>query len=102
MGIGKAEGENKIEEATQNALANPLTINKIDGAKGVIFNIKGGENIGLDDINRSAEIIADKISSEANMIFGTEIDETLENEVIVTVVATGVEENSEEQIKNNV
>lgn len=101
MGIGTAEGENKIEEATQNALANPLTINKIDGAKGVIFNIKGGENIGLDDINRSAEIIADKISPDANMIFGTEIDDTLENEVIVTVVATGVEEGTEEQFKNN-
>lgn len=95
MGIGTAEGENKIEEATQNALSNPLTINKIDGAKGVIFNIKGGEDIGLDDINRSAEIIADKISPEANMIFGTEIDEKLENKVIVTVVATGVDKKEE-------
>lgn len=91
MGIGESEGDNKIEDATKNALSNPLTINQIDGAKGVIFNIKGGEDIGLDDINRSAEIISQKVDEDANVIFGTEIDPELEKKVVVTIVATGVE-----------
>ena len=92
MGIGEAEGDNKIEEATKEALKNPLTMNSINGAKGVIFNIKGGEDIGLDDINRSAEIIAESVDENANVIFGTEIDPDLDKKVIVTVVATGVDE----------
>ena len=95
MGIGKSSGENKIVEATMNALNNPLTENGIDGAKGVIFNIKGGEDISLEDINRSASLIGEKVSPDANVIFGTVIDESLENEVIVTVVATGVEKKEE-------
>ena len=97
MGIGTAEGENKIEEATNKALSNPLTIAKIDGAKGVIFNIKGSEDIGLDDINRSAELISQKVSADANTIFGTVIDENLGKKVIVTVVATGIKQINEEK-----
>ena len=92
MGIGEADGENKIEQATESALSNPLTINQIDGAKGVIFNIKGGEDIGLEDINRSAEIISEKIDEDANVIFGTEIDPNLNKKVVVTIVATGINE----------
>lgn len=99
MGIGKASGENKIEAATKNALNNPLTETSINGAKGVIFNIKGSEDISLDDINRSAEIISEKVSPEANVIFGTVIDEDLGDEVIVTVVATGVDEKKKEEKK---
>ena len=95
MGIGEAEGENKIEQATELALSNPLTINQIDGARGVIFNIKGGEDIGLEDINRSAEIISEKIDEDANVIFGTEIDPDLDKKVVVTIVATGVKEVSD-------
>lgn len=97
MGIGEAEGENRIVDATNKALSNPLTERKIDNAKGVIFNISGSEDIGLEEINRSAEIISEKISSDANMIFGTVIDEDLGDKVIVTVVATGVEENQIEE-----
>ena len=92
MGIGSAEGENKVENATIKALDNPLTENKIEGARGVIFNIKGSEDISLEDINKSAEIISEKVSTEANVIFGTVIDESLGDKVIVTVVATGIEE----------
>ena len=92
MGIGKSSGENKIVEATLNALNNPLTETGIDGAKGVIFNIKGSEDISLEDINKSASLIGEKVSPDANVIFGTVIDEDLGDEVIVTVVATGVEE----------
>lgn len=98
MGIGEAEGDNKIEEATMNALKNPLTESTINDAKGVIFNIKGGEDIGLDDINRSASLISEKVNSEANIIFGTNIKPELGQKVIVTVVATGVEEKREEVI----
>ena len=92
MGIGKSSGENKIVEATLNALNNPLTETGIEGAKGVIFNIKGSEDISLEDINKSASLIGEKVSPDANVIFGTVIDEDLGDNVVVTVVATGVEE----------
>ena len=95
MGIGKSSGENKIVEATLNALNNPLTETGIDGAKGVIFNIKGSEDISLEDINKSASLIGEKVSPDANVIFGTVIDEDLGDNVVVTVVATGVEEKEE-------
>lgn len=95
MGIGEADGETKIIDATNDALNNPLTQNSIDGAKAVIFNIKGSQDIGLEEINRSAEIISEKASPDANIIFGTVIDESLGDKVIVTVVATGIKENGE-------
>lgn len=99
MGIGESEGENKIFEATIKALSNPLTQSTIDNAKAVIFNVKGGEDIGLDEINRSAETIAQRVNPDANIIFGTDIDETLEDKVIVTIVATGVNEKAEKAEK---
>lgn len=102
MGIGQAEGENKIIDATISALNNPLTERRIDGAKGVIINIKGGEEIGLDDINRSAELVSSKVSSDANIIFGTVIDPDLDEKVEVTVVATGVEEGKVENENNRI
>ena len=90
FGIGTAEGELKVEEATMTALNNPLVEKRIDGAKGVIFNIKGGTEISLDDVNRSAELIAEKVSPDANVIWGTVIDQDLGEKVEVTVVATSV------------
>ena len=95
MGIGKSTGENKIVDATLDALNNPLTETGIEGAKGVIFNIKGSEDISLEDINKSASLIGEKVSPDANVIFGTVIDEDLGDNVVVTVVATGVEEKEE-------
>lgn len=92
MGIGEADGENRIIDATNNALNNPLTEKSIDKAKGVIFNIKGSQEIELADINQSAELISEKIDPDANVIFGTVIDPSLGDKVEVTVVATGVEE----------
>ena len=91
MGIGSSSSECKIEDATLDALSNPLTEAKLTNAKGVIFNICGSEDIGLEDINRSAEIISSKVDSDANIIFGTVIDPSLGDEVIVTVIATGVD-----------
>ena len=100
MGIGEAEGENKIEYSTINALSNPLTPHRIDGAKGVIFNIKGSEDIGLEDINKSAEVISKKVDPDANIIFGTEIDPEIGDKVVVTIVATGLEEGKQNEEEN--
>lgn len=96
MGIGRASGENKIEEAVKDAIGNPLTESKINGAKGVIFNIKGNSDLSLIEINNAITEVNDKISEDANVIFGTTIDESLGDDVEVTVIATGVEENQEE------
>ena len=92
MGIGKSSGEKKIEEAVKQAIENPLTQSKIDGAKGVIVNVKGDESLSLIEINSAIGLINDKISEDANVIFGTVIDNNMNGEVEVTVIATGVEE----------
>ena len=91
MGIGRASGEKKVEEAVKQAIDNPLTQSKIDGAKGVIFNVKGDESLSLIEINSAIGLISDKISEDANVIFGTVIDNNMNGEVAVTVIATGVE-----------
>ena len=93
MGMGKAEGENSIVQATYKAIDNPLTETQIDGAKGVIFNIMGSEELSLNEINNAIQIISQRVDSEANIIFGTVIDKSLEDEVKVTVIATGVDTN---------
>jgi cell division protein FtsZ len=89
MGIGRASGEKKVEEAVKQAIDNPLTQSKIDGAKGVI--LKGDESLSLIEINSAIGLINDKISEDANVIFGTVIDNNMNGEVAVTVIATGVE-----------
>ena len=91
MGIGKAKGENRLIEAVKKAIENPLTENKIDNAKGIIFNLNGGENLGLNEINNAIKLINDKISVDANIMFGTVINKDLKDEVIATVIATGIE-----------
>ena len=95
LGIGKASGEKKVEVAVRQAIENPLTESKIDGAKGVIFNVKGNNELGLMEINSAVTIINEKVSEDANIIFGTVIDENMGDEVQVTVIATGVEEKAE-------
>ena len=97
MGIGRASGERKVEDAVKQAISNPLTESKIDGAKGVIFNVKGNKDLSLIEINSAIGIVNDKINDDANVIFGTVIDENLGDEVEVTVIATGVSEITEEQ-----
>ena len=97
MGIGRASGERKIEDAVKEAINNPLTESKIDGAKGVIFNVKGNEQLSLMEINSGIGIINDKINEDANVIFGTVIDESMSDEVEVTVIATGVTEEKEKE-----
>lgn len=95
MGIGWAHGEKKVEEAVRQAIENPLTESKIDGAKGVIFNVKGNKQLSLMEINSAIALINEKISEDANIIFGTVIDEDMGDYVSATVIATGVEEKIE-------
>lgn len=95
MGIGRASGEKKVEEAVKQAIENSLTESKIDKAKGVIFNVKGDESLSLIEINSAIGIINEKINDDANVIFGTVIDNNMNGEVAVTVIATGVEEKVE-------
>ncbi|MBC7076249.1 MAG: cell division protein FtsZ [Syntrophomonadaceae bacterium] len=89
MGIGIASGENRAAEAARLAISSPLLETSIEGAKGVLFNISGGNDLTLFEINEAAEIIHQAADVEANIIFGANIDERLGDEVRVTVIATG-------------
>ncbi len=89
MGIGTANGENRAAEAARMAISSPLLETSIEGAKGVLFNISGGSNLTLFEINEAAEIIHQAADLEANIIFGANIDDSLDDEVRVTVIATG-------------
>jgi len=89
MGIGSAKGENRAAEAAKIAISSPLLETSIEGAKGVLLNITGGPDLGLFEVNEAAEIISQAADPEANIIFGAVIDENLEDEVRVTVIATG-------------
>jgi cell division protein FtsZ len=91
MGIGHASGENKTEIAAKMAIQSPLLDTTIDGARGVLINISGGPNLGLLEANEAANLIRDAVDPEAEIIFGTAINEELGDEVIVTVIATGFE-----------
>ncbi len=92
MGIGSASGSDALSIATHKAIENPLTTVRINGAKGVIFNVQGSRELSLSEINSSVSIINDIVDDDANIIFGTVINDLLEDQVIVTVIATGVDE----------
>lgn len=92
LGIGSASGEDALSIATHKAIENPLTSVNINGAKGIIFNIQGSKDLSLAEINSCVSIVNDIVDDEANIIFGTVINEELGDEVIVTVIATGVNE----------
>lgn len=89
MGIGLATGENRAADAAKMAINSPLLETSIDGAKGILLNISGSTNLSLFEINEAAEIISDAADPDANIIFGSVIDESLGDSVQVTVVATG-------------
>lgn len=89
MGIGAAAGENRAAEAAKMAISSPLLETSIEGAKGVLLNITGSPNLGLFEVNEAAEIIAQASDPDANIIFGAVIDENMQDEVRVTVIATG-------------
>ncbi|MGI6034913.1 MAG: cell division protein FtsZ [Limnochordia bacterium] len=89
MGIGRASGEERALKAARAAISSPLLEASIEGAKGILLNITGSSTLGLFEVNEAAEIIGEAADSEANIIFGAVIDETMEDEVRVTVIATG-------------
>ena len=93
LGTGLASGEGRAKAATLNAISSPLLENmSIQGARGVLLNITGGENLGLHEINEAASVIYEQADEEANIILGSVIDKSLTDEVIVTVIATGFSE----------
>jgi cell division protein FtsZ len=89
MGIGKASGENRAAEAAKHAIASPLLEVSIDGARGILFTITGGLNLGMQEVAEAAKVITANADENARVIFGAVLDETLKDEVKVTVVATG-------------
>ena len=91
MGIGVGSGENKLVEAAKNAIASPLLETNIDGARAVLINITGGEDISIVDINEAANLVMEAADPDANIIFGAGIDESMGDEVRITVIATGFE-----------
>lgn len=89
MAIGQAKGENRAADAAKAAIANPLLDVSMAGAKGVLFNVTGGTDLTLSEINQAAEIVSAAADSEANIIFGAVVDERIEGEIRITVIATG-------------
>lgn len=97
MGIGKGSGENRAVEAARAAINSPLLELSIDGAKGVLFNITGGKDLGMYEIDEAAKVITDAVASDANIIFGAVMDEGLQGEIKITVIATGFESATKKQ-----
>jgi cell division protein FtsZ len=91
MGIGVGKGENSMVVAAKNAVSSPMLETSIDGARAVLMNVTGGANMSSVDINEAAQLIIQAADNEANIIFGAGIDESLEDEVHITVIATGFE-----------
>ena len=94
MGVGHAAGKGKAEEAARMAVASPLMETSINGARGVLINITGSEDMDLDDVETAANLVQEAAHPEANIIFGASFDDSLEDEIRVTVIATGFEDNS--------
>ncbi|MDM5156091.1 cell division protein FtsZ [Bacillus sp. DX1.1] len=92
MGIGFGSGENRAAEAAKRAISSPLLETSIDGAQGVIMNITGGTNLSLYEVQEAADIVASASDPEVNMIFGSVINESLKDEIVVTVIATGFDD----------
>ncbi len=92
MGIGRARGEERAEEAARQAIESPLLEASVDGAQGVLLNITGGDDLGIHEAYDSAKIVKEVSDPDANIILGAVIDDNMDEEVIVTVIATGFEQ----------
>ena len=99
MGIGIASGENRTAEATKKAISSPLLEVSIDGAEQILLNITGGSDLTLFEAQDASDIVAQASTSEVNIIFGTSINENLGDEVIVTVIATGIDDKKKDEKK---
>ena len=95
MGIGIASGENRAEDAAKQAIQSPLLETSIEGARGVIINITGGSDVGLLEANTAAELVQRSADPEANIICGTVTDDSMGDEIKITVIATGFEKDNE-------
>lgn len=89
MGIGIGNGKNAAEDAAAAAISSPLLDSTIENAKGVVFNISGGPNLSLNEVNQAAKLIYSTVEADANVIFGALVDDTLEDNISITVLATG-------------
>lgn len=101
MGIGVATGEDRAAEAAKKAISSPLLETSINGAKGVLMNITGGMNLSLYEVQEAADIVAAATDDQLNMIFGSVINENLNDEIMVTVIATGFDHDEEEAPPSN-
>jgi len=98
MGIGKASGDNRAVEAARQAIDSPLLETSVEGARGVLFNITGGKNMTMHEIDEAAKAITDAVDPEANIIFGAVLDENMDDDLQITVVATGFD--SDRQVRH--
>jgi cell division protein FtsZ len=98
MGIGRATGENRAIEAAEQAISSPLLEETITGATGVILNVTGGESLTLHEVNDAADVIYSAVDPDANIIFGSVVDEKLKDELVITVIATGFYKSTKETI----
>ena len=92
MGVGHATGKGKAEDAARMAVASPLMETSINGAHGVLINITGSEDMGLEDVESAASLVQEAAHPDANIIFGATFDDTMQDEIRVTVIATGFED----------
>ncbi len=99
MGIGIASGENKAVEAARLAISSPLLEESIEGARGVLFNISGGSDLGMVEVHEAAEIISKSAHPDANIIFGAVIDDSLRDQVKVTVIAAGFDQRRQAKLE---
>ncbi|MBR2683507.1 MAG: cell division protein FtsZ [Atopobiaceae bacterium] len=97
MGIGIASGDNRAADAAEEAISSPLLETSIDGATRVLLSIAGNKDLGIQEINDAADIVAQNVDDDATIIFGTVVDESLGDEVRVTVIATGFTESGSQQ-----
>jgi cell division protein FtsZ len=97
MGVGRAAGKGKAEEAARMAISSPLLETSIEGAKGVLINITGSMDIGLEEVEQAASLVQDAVHPDALTIFGATFDETMDDEIRVTVIATGFDKQPAEQ-----
>ena len=92
MGVGRAAGKGKAEEAAKMAISSPLLETSINGARGVLINVTGSMDIGLEEVEQAATLVQQAVHPDALTIFGAAFDETLDDEIRVTVIATGFDE----------
>ena len=92
MGVGRAAGKGKAEEAARMAISSPLLETSINGARGILINITGSMDIGLEDVEMAANLVQEAVHPDATTIFGAAFDETMDDEIRVTVIATGFDE----------